>query len=350
MWRLASTGIPSIMGNSGDLPGQLSTAAVDEAGNVYAAQYLTFGQAVPQSALLKWDTALGNMKSVRINGIALSAPKVLDGTGQSPLIVQTYSTITNAQSSNYSVSKHVLILNNQLTPLADWETCAYQPSAPGGFHVPGTELPAPYPESASVGIRSIDSDRGKTYYLVAPGDGCGVTFYTIDPTLTNPKVLTYIEHRGSNSMFLTSPAISADGIAVIADGDHHITAYDITTGDQKWQVTTTGFIAATPVMAPGALGYVYAATYSEILKLDLATGNAFPTQGLTGMSTDATPAAGGNLLFVVTDAGLFTFQLSDLQLIAAAPFPGGKPSPAIGPDGYVIVPTTDFRMLRFPGP
>jgi outer membrane protein assembly factor BamB len=350
MWRLAGNGIPSILGNSGDQPGQLSTAAVDEDGNVYAAQYLTFGQAAPQSAVLKWDSMLGNMKSVPINGIALSAPKVLDGTGQSPLIVQTYSTITNAQSSDYSVSEHVLILNNQLTPLADWETCAYRPSASGGFHVAGIELEAPYQESASVGIRSIDSDRGKTFYLVAPGDGCGVTFYTIDPTLTNPKVLTYIEHRGSNSLFLTSPAISADGIAVIADADHHVTAYDITTGDQKWQATTTGFISATPVMAPGALDYVYVATYSEVLKLNLATGDAFPIQGLTGMSTDATPAAGGNLLFVVTDAGIFTFNLSDLTLVAAAAFPGGKPSPAIGPNGYVIVPTMDFRMLRFPGP
>ena len=103
-------------------------------------------------------------------------------------------------------------------------------------------------------------------------------------------------------------------------------------------------------MAPGALNVVYAATYSEVLKLDLATGAVLNTTSVTGMSTDATPAAGGNLLFVVTSAGLFTFKLSDLGFVAAAPFPGGSPSPAIGPNGYVIVPTTDFRMLRFPGP
>ncbi len=67
------------------------------------------------------------------------------------------------------------------------------------------------------------------------------------------------------------------------------------------------------------------------------------------MSTDATPAAAGNLLFVVTDAGLFTFALSDLGFVSAAPFAGGASSPAIGPDGYVLVPTTDGKMLRFPG-
>jgi len=347
VWRYTGSGIPSILGNSGNLPGQLSTSAVDDAGNVYTAQYLTFGHGSPQSALLKWDATLSNMKSVRIDGVTLSAPKILDGTGQSPLIVQTYTTDIGAH--------HVLILNNQLTPLADWETCV--PDQPSiwdnfklGFHVGGIDLGPPYIESASVGIRSIDSERGKTYYLVAAGDGCGVTFYKIDPTLTNPKVLTYIEHRGSNSALLTSPAISADGIAVIADADHHVTAYNITTGDQKWQVTTTGFIAATPIMAPGALNVVYAATYSEVLKLDLATGAVLNTTSVTGMSTDATPAAGGNLLFVVTSAGLFTFKLSDLGFVAAAPFPGGSPSPAIGPNGYVIVPTTDFRMLRFPGP
>lgn len=347
VWRIAGSGVPSILVNSGDLPGQLSTSAVDEAGNVYAAQYLTFGHGVPQSALLKWDAALSNKKSVPINGVTLSAPKILDGTGQPPLIVQSYTTDIGAN--------HVLILNDQLTPLADWETCV--PDQPSiwdnfkiGFHVGGIDLGPPYPESASVGIRSLDSDRGKTYYLVAAGDGCGVTFYKIDPTLANPKVLTYIEHRGSSSALLTSPAISADGVAVIADADHHITAYDITTGDQKWQVPTTGFIAATPVMAPGAVNVVYAATYGEVLKLDLATGGTLNSTSVTGMSTDATPAAGGNLLFVATDAGLFTFKLSDLTFVAAAPFPGGSSSPAIGPGGYVIVPTLDGRMLRFPGP
>src|SRR4029079_14667913 len=117
-----------------------------------------------------------------------------------------------------------------------------------------------------------------------------------------------------------------------------------------WQVTTTGFIAATPIMAPGAPNVVYGATYSEVLKLDLATAAGLHRTSVTGMSTDATPAAGGNLLFVVTSAGLFTFKLSDLRFVAAAPLRCGSTSPAIGPNGYVIVPTTDFRMLRFPGP
>jgi hypothetical protein len=347
LWRLAGTGAPLIMGNSGDLPGQLSTAAVDEAGNIYAAQYLTFGHGSPQSALLKWDPTFANMKAARINGVALSAPKVLDGTGSPPLIVQTYTTDIGAH--------HVLIFNDQLTPLADWETCV--PDQPSiwdnfkmGFHVRGIDLGPPYFESASVGIRFVDGARGRTWYLVAPSDGCGVTFYTIDPTLANPKVLTYIDHRGPNSAMMTSPAISADGIAVIADADRHITAFDITTGAQKWQADTSGFISAAPVMAPGALNVVYAAPYGQVLKLDLASGTVLNATSVTGMSTDATPAAAGNNLFVVTDAGLFTFRLSDLGFLAAAPFAGGSSSPVIGPDGYVLVPATDGKVLRFPGP
>lgn len=346
LWKLAGSGAPLIMTNSGDLPGQLSTAAVDAAGNVYVAQYLTFNHGAPQSALLKWDPMLASRKTARINGVALSAPKILDGTGQSPLVVQAYTTDIGAH--------HVLILNDQLTPLADWETCV--PDQPSiwdnfkmGFHVQGIDLGPPYFESASVGIRAIDGIRGKTFYLVAASDGCGVTFYTIDPTLANPKVMTFIAHRGPNAAMMTSPAISADGIAVIADADHHVTAYDVTTGDQKWQVTTTGFVAATPVLAPGALNVVYVATYGEVLKLDLATGGLIKSTSVTGMSTDATPAAAGNLLFVVTDAGLFTFALSDLGFASAAPFAGGASSPAIGPDGYVLVPTTDGKVLRFPG-
>ena len=347
IWRYDVSGTPKILDNSGYLSGQVSTAAVDDAGNLYAAQYLTFGHGVPQSALLKWDAGFGNPKSTSIDGVALSAPKVLDRAGQPPLIVQAYITEINAH--------HVLILDDQLTPLADWETCV--PDQPSiwdnfrqGFHVGGFDLGPPYVEAASVGIRAIDSDRGKTYYLVAAGDGCGVTFYRIDPTLANPQVLTYIDHHGSGSAMVTSPAISADGIAVIADADHHVTAYDITTGDQKWQITTTGFVAATPVMAPGALNVVYVATYSEVLMVELATGSILNSTSVTGMSTDGTPAAAGNLLFVLTDAGLFTFKLADLTFVAAAPFPGGASSPAVGAHGDVIVPTTDGRMLRFPGP
>jgi outer membrane protein assembly factor BamB len=344
--QIAATGAPLITGTSGDMPGQLSTPAVDEAGNIYVAQYLTFNHGAPQSALLRWDSKLGNVQSVRIGGVALSAPKILDGTGRAPLIVQTYTTDIGAH--------HVLILSSQLKPLADWETCV--PDQPSiwdnfriGFHVGGIDLGPPYNESASVGIRAIEGERDKTHYLVAAGDGCGVTFYKIDPTLTNPKVLTFIEHHGSSAALLTSPAISADGIAVIADSDHHITAYDVTTGDQKWQTTTNGFIAAAPTMTPGAINVVYAATYSEIVKLDLATGTVLKSSSLTGVFTDASPAAAGNLIFVSTSAGLFSFNQSDLSLAAAAPFAAGESSPAIGPNGYVIVPSTDGKMFRFPG-
>jgi outer membrane protein assembly factor BamB len=345
--QLSASGAPLISGTSGDLPGQLSTPAADEAGNIYVAQYLTFNHGAPQSALLRWDSALGNRQSVAINGVTLSSPKVLDGTGQAPLILQTYTTDIGAH--------HVLIINSQLQPLADWETCVPdQPSVwdnlSQGFHVSGVALGPPYSETASVGIRAIGSGRDKTYYLVAAGDGCGVTFYTIDPTLTNTKVLTFIKHQGSSALFLTSPAISADGIAVVADSDHHVTAYDVTTGDQKWQVTTTGFVAAAPTMTPGAINVVYAATYSEVLKLELATGTVLKSNSLTGTFTDATPAAAGNFIFVSTSDGLLTFNLSDLRLAAAAPFAGGESSPAIGPNGYVIVSSTDGKMFRFPGP
>jgi outer membrane protein assembly factor BamB len=307
---------------------------------------LTFNHGAPKSALLRWDSTLNNLQSVSISGVTLSAPKILDGTGQAPLVVQTYTNEIGAH--------HVLILTTQLKLLADWETCV--PDQPSiwdnfkiGFHPRGIDLGPPYNEAASVGIRAIDSDRGKTFYLVAAGDGCGVTFYKIDPTLANPKVLTYIDHHGSSAALLTSPAISADGIAVIGDSDRHITAYDVTTGNQKWQTSTTGFIAAAATMPPGALTVVYVATYTEILKLDLASGTVLKSNPLTGTFTDASASAAGNFIFVSTSNGLLTFNQSDLVQAASATFAGGESSPAIGPNGYVLITSTDGKIFRFPG-
>lgn len=348
MVQLAATGVPSVTRSSASFSGQLSTPAVDGAGNIYAALYASFGHGVPQSTLLRFDSTFSRFQSLDLSdAAALSAPKILEGTGSPPLIVQTY---INSLGAN-----HVLILDGNLKALADWETC--EPDQPSvwdnlyqHFQVPGIALGPPYGEPASVGIRAVDGERGKTLYLVAAGNGCGVTFYTIDPTLSNPKVMTFIKHQGSDAAMLTSPAISADGIAVIADSDHHITAYDITTGDQKWQSTTNGFVAATPTMGPGSLSVVYVATYSEVIKFDLATGLPVRNNSLTGTFTDASPAAAGNLLFVSTSAGLFTFTLSDLGFVSSAPFAAGQSSPAVGADGYVIAASTDGQILRFPGP
>ena len=69
--------------------------------------------------------------------------------------------------------------------------------------------------------------------------------------------------------------------------------------------------------------------------------------GLIGPA-DASPAAGGNYIFVNTLSGLFTYSL-DLQLLSFCPLVGGRSSPAIGPDGEVLVAGVDGWFYRFPG-
>lgn len=127
-----------------------------------------------------------------------------------------------------------------------------------------------------------------------------------------------------------------------------MTGYDLTTGNERWHYDSSAFVASTPTLLPFAINFAYVASYDHLIKLDLATGQVVGQQGLIG-PTDASPAAGGQNIFVSTKSGLFTYDL-DLKLVAFSPLAGGNSSPGIGPTGAVYVAGTDESFHVFRGP
>lgn len=327
------------------LGGQLSSPAVDSKGNVYVARdlgYHAFAHlvSIDSTDQTKWNLQLGQ------EGNAFAPPKVLDMNGGA-LVFQPYT-------GGNPVGGHVIVTNDLGSPLDDFVACPIEVGGSllgdAGFHVQGVDLGPPYPEEPAVGIRALQEDRGKQYYMVVATSRCGIAFYRFNLGATNTVKPTFtpIQLHHSDTSYFAAPVISADGIAVIADSDKRITAYDVTTGDEKWHYDTASFVSTAPALLPLAINFVYVATYDHLIKLDLSTGQMVGEMGLIG-PVDASPAAAGEHVFVSTQSGLFTYGLN-LNLLAFTPLAGGRSSPAIGPAGEVWVAGTDGRLCRFPGP
>jgi outer membrane protein assembly factor BamB len=324
------------------LGGQLSTPAVDAAGNVYVAQFLP---QQPGSHLLsfgpggeaRWDIPL-------VNGRALAPPKVLAVPGGS-LIFLPYT-------GGRTAGGHVLVVNDQGTILRDQLACNVIVGGYGlpGFRVDGIDLGPPYPEDPAVAIRLLQSERGAQHYLVVATNRCSLTFFRLDlgATAADKPTLTSFNYHETDADAYSAPAIGADGTVVIADSDRRVTAYDLATGERKWDYQTDAFVSTTPTLLPLAINFVYVASYNLLAKLDLATGQVVGQIGVIG-PVDASPAAGGENILISTTSGVFTYDL-DLHLKAFTPLAGGRSSPAIDATGRVYVASTDGMFSVFPGP
>jgi len=325
------------------LAGQLTTPAVDAAGNVYVTEHLGYHEGShllsfdPQSQS-RWDRLIVQ------EGVALAPPKILDVAGGS-LIFQPYS---GGASSGW----HLMVTNDQNAWRLDVDTCNRVEGGFGapGFQVPGIDLGPPYPEDPAVAVRAVDTEQGRQLFLVVAANRCSVAFFRLDvgrgagvqPTITR------IASRDTDAARLWSPVISLDGLALIADSDKRVTAYDVTTADERWHFDDTSFVSTPPTLMPPGNLFAYVASYEHLTKLDLATGHVEARIGLIG-PVDNGVAAGATLLFASTASGLFTYDL-DLALLAFSPFPGGRSAPAIGPAGQVYVASTDGWFREYPGP
>lgn len=352
--HLAASGAPSVLTRSGTLLGQLSTPAIDGDGNVYVTSMSSWNGGSGASTVRKFDKNLNQTKSTDIVGVALSAPKIFDKPGtwsfSVPAILQTYL--------DYNGGTHVLLLGKSLDHLADLTVCT--PEAPSvfssGFRVQGVDLGAPYPENPSIAVRTVSSDRGEAFYLVAAGNRCGVTIYRFNPG-NSAQLFTEIKHHGSGAQYFSSPAISATGVAVITDSDKNITAYNCITGDQLWQTSSNGFLAGSPILDPSLIAYAYVASYTHLMKIELSTGkivklyvtNTSPNPAAAPVSIDGSPSGSGGHIFVSTSAGLITYDYN-LAWMSFAPMKGGQSAPAISSKGDVVVASTDGNVFRFPGP
>lgn len=128
--KLPSTGVPALMNNV-PLGGELSSPAVDAAGNVYVTQYL--GQT--QASHLRGFQGNGEVKfDIVFAGETLAPPKVMNLSGGS-LIFEPF--VGNATVGGTS---HVQVFNDQGTLLKDLISCA---SYHSGYTVPGLNLLMP---------------------------------------------------------------------------------------------------------------------------------------------------------------------------------------------------------------
>jgi outer membrane protein assembly factor BamB len=321
------------------LGGVLSTPAVDQAGNVYIARMTTDGSGahlVSFSSNLqqpsRFDVALPNARSV-------SSPKILSLTSGS-LIFEAYT-------AGYS---SLLIVNEKGQKLMSDETMCSEVVNPGWL--PGVDygvsgINIAIGQDPAVGIGNVNNQL----YLVLASNFCAIQFYYISVGSTSASVqLTRFASADAdpdNEKIYGDPAVSPDGSMVINDSDNNITAYDITTGKQKWpnQNQISGFLFSTPVLVP-LVGKVYVLSSDALMKIDVATGNVEGDVQITGQ-TQASPAAAGEFILVSTDSGLSTFDM-DLRIHGSTQLPGGLSSPAIGSGGEVYVGANDGKLFIFP--
>jgi outer membrane protein assembly factor BamB len=349
VFKMNTSGGAIVVGrNAADDSEQLSTPAVDATGWIYAALLI---EKHKSSELLMIPPGIDGGFILHINGTALAPPKIMQVNGGRLIFVSYYTT-----------GQHLQIWNN-LNPadseniqpklLVDREACERIEGGGGGgigFHIPGIELPAPFPEDPAPAIAAVGNERGDQLYVVVPSSRCGITFFRMDlaATQTDAPALTTIKVVDTDA-FLNTPVISPDGTVVISDSDKRTTAYDVTTGNEKWHFDSDTFVASTPTLPPLGITSVYVTSYSQITKLDLATGQVQAQAPVSGL-TDASPAIGGQYIFVSTVAGLSTYDL-DLKLLAFAPLAGGRSSPIINTDtGQVNVAATDGKFYVFNGP
>lgn len=311
------------------LGGELSTPAVDTAGNVYVAQYFEASQ---QSNLVSLSSTGQVRFSHPIKGQAraLSPPKILQ-TGLGDLVFQTYI-------GGIPIGGHVLVVDAQGNNAYDQWTCGRVTggiSLPG-FHVNGIDLGPPYPEDAAIALRTIQTNQGAQTYGVIATTKCGIAFYRLD--LTTLPLTAYSFHsialKDSNSAWFGSPAINLNGVGIVTDADQKVTGFDVTTGKQKWQYRTAGFVSTSAAFIPLGMSSVYIADYNRLTKLDADTGQNAKDIGVIG-PVDAAPVVSETTIYVSTYSGLFTYDLN-LNLLTFTALNGGLSTPAITPGGQVL--------------
>lgn len=337
---------------------QLSSPAVDSAGFVYATRFID--KQGGSDLVIHPGDLMGGLQ-IHMNGKSLSPPKVLEVSG-GRLIFLSY--LRYAPFGQYlRIVSNVLNSGEHLTTpsrfpkvVLDQAVCAvYEGGLDLGFNfeVPGIELGPPFPEEPAVAVRAVPATGGATsLYVVVASNRCGVSFYRMDlaDPATETPVLTTIKVLEIDASF-SSPSIASDGTALISDSNRRTTAYDVTTGNEKWHFDADSYSGTTPTLPTLQIPSVFVTSSSQLTKLDLATGavQAQVFLPVPAYSFVASAVFGGQYLFVSTASGLSTYDI-DLKLLAFTPLAGGQSTPAIDAEtGRVCVAATDGKFYVFPG-
>lgn len=316
--------------------GQMSTAAVDAGGNIYA---VLDEPGDGNWQLVSW-TSGGNERwrmPFRPNGWTLAPPKLVAHHAGGTLIF-----VAGGFGS-------LIVFNDKGVRLREEMACYIVEGGtkfPFEFKVqplarqPLLENPAP----AIILAPIANPDR---FFIVAPFNRCGIAFIEmyLGRTSDHAPFLRTFRVVEADKQF-SSPAISPNGIAVIGNSQKSVEGYDVRTGHWKWGVLTDkeGEISQ-PALLPLGLNFAYFAAGDKVRKIDISDGSVVGQLEISGAKSISASAS----RLHVTATGALHLLNFDLRLEDTVPLSLGGPAATFGIKGEVYVVEDPARLTIFPG-
>jgi outer membrane protein assembly factor BamB len=329
--------------------GQLSTPAIDSAGNVFVVSN-SLGDADPPSdvvpkksfvfgfgqegGLPKWSVPFLPPKFANV------APKVMELGGVTNVFVA-------ARQGPYS---QVLVIDGGTGTFASVNACA--DSVVGSLPGMATPVPAqppapPYDEGPSLAI--ADDASGRAPYLIFPTPGCGLLFYLLATSKVGwPAGLFYPDFIWSNDQSnIGTPAVSLfNGYVLIAQGEQ-LAAYDYRTGKAipNWQFTSDLF----PKIPLSVFGNSMLVSRNGTFVLSSVDAPAVISTSSASVRFTLATALSLTSAYVLGRDGLYRFDVgAALQLMSFSPIPGtNEGGMTIARDGTVYVASRNGRLYEY---
>lgn len=317
--------------------GQMSTAAVDRAGNIYA---VLDEPGDGDWQLISWTSA-GNERwrmPFRPNGWTLAPPKVVAHHAGGSLIF-----VAGGFGS-------LIVFNDKGARLKEVMACYIVEGGtrfPFEFNVRGLAL-RPLSENPAPAIIPAPIANPDRFFIVAPFDRCGIAFIQMYLGQTSdhaPYLRTFRVVEGDKRF--SSPAISRNGIAVIGNSQKSVEGYDVRTGHRKWFVQTDRESEISqPAFLPLGLNFVYFAAGEKVHKVDISDGSVVGRLEISGAKNIS---ASASRLHVAATGAVHLLNF-DLKLEGKVPLSVGGQAPTFGINGEVYVVEDAAKLVIFPGP
>ncbi|GAA4715756.1 hypothetical protein H9L13_05700 [Sphingomonas lutea] len=244
--------------------GQFSTAAIDDAGNIYV---VLDPPGEGDWVLLSLNPAgqLQWQRNFRSNGRAFGPPKLLPYPGGSILVVP-------------SAGNKISIFNDRGDLLRSDFVCVVVEGGlrnPFEFKVRPLEFPPPYFEGPVPGLAVFEDSGPRNVYMAIPINRCGIAFYQLQlgATVKDMPRLIPAPNQHIEDVYYRSAAISADGVAIVSASDGEVTGFNIRTGKQIFnRALIRPEYGAEIAFLPLAINFAYLLTDEKLHKVDITTG------------------------------------------------------------------------------
>lgn len=152
---------------------------------------------------------------------------------------------------------------------------------------------------------------------------------------------THHEDEGISDTF-NRPAVR-DDIVVVTNWPHQATAFDIETGEQRWQRELDDQMILPPVATDAG---IVVPSRSRVWLLDTADGSTLWKRDLDGNATEGAPAVADGTIFVADEQeSLHALDLASGEVLWSTPFDG--PTTPVVADGYVYAVRSSFSLEAF---